>query len=173
MYLVDLLASQKIFLISDYFRSLHKYDKKLDVFLCGSEPKDHNFDLRIQVKRILESRMGCKSFLGEDIKVLKAGVHTDRDLLSIEVKEATESDLIFIFLGSVGTISELTAFALNKDLQKKLVVFNEKKYEKKKSFLNEGPLKMLEKDQIIFYDGSLDKPTQELISSIDKIVSEI
>ena len=115
--------------------------------------------------------MGCEAFLGEDIEALTAPPRPDRNHLVIEVREAADSDLIFMFLGSPGTIAEVTAFAMDKEANPKLVVFNQAKYRGQKSFLNLGPLRLIPPSRIIYYDGDSDSPTVQLASQLDQIVA--
>lgn len=155
---------------NDFFRHLHKHSQ-LNVFLCGSKPNDLRYDLREQVRWLLENKMGCKAFFGEEIEEFKKP-KIDRDHLTIEVKHATQSDLILMFLGSPGTMAEVTAFALNEQVCKKTVVFNNKKYQKAKSFINQGPLKLLPKENVVHYDVESHEPTLELVKHLDLILAK-
>jgi len=115
--------------------------------------------------------MGCDVFMGEDINALAQLPRADRDHLTIEVKEAQQRDLIIMFLQSPGTISELTAFAMTESVNPKLIVFNDVGYKDKKSFLNQGPLRLLRPDQIIYYNAAEDRPTPELVGELDRMVA--
>lgn len=170
MHEIDAAISKTPLLLNDLFRHRHAR-RTLKVFLCGRKPSDRRFDLRIQVKRLLEGRMGCKSFLGEDIAELTETPRPDKDHLTIEVKEAKKSDLIVMFLGSPGTLAEVTAFAMNRDTNKKLVVFNNIKYKNDKSFINLGPLRLLPRENVIFYDPEAETTTAEVVVHLDKILA--
>lgn len=170
-----------------YFQNLLKHQftlHRLKVFLCGQElgeqPHHRHFDKRIQIKRFLNSRMGCDAFLGEDIKEIKKPPTIDADALTIEVKEAVNSDLVFLFLESLGTTAEFTAFVLNEKIVDKLIVFNNEEYKSpaKPSFLTLGPLKVLElrKPGNVFYyspkqlrNGMSDEVTAYLDGAISKV----
>lgn len=156
-------------LINEYLVPLHK-KKKLKVFLCGRRPENKHFDLRLQLKKTLENKMGCIPFLGEDISELKKP-KPSADALTIEVKEAQTSDLVIIFLGAPGTIAELTAFAMDKEINSKLVVFNDNLHKDSTSFINLGPLKLLNKDKIIYYNNQDYSMTKELVDHLDRIVA--
>lgn len=158
-------------LINDYLTPLHRL-KKLKVFLCGRRPENKHFDLRLQLKKVLQNQMGCTPFLGEDISELKK-LKPSADYLTIEVKEAQQSDLIIIFLGAPGTIAELTAFALDKTINKRLIVFNEKRHVNSTSFINLGPMKLLPKERVFYYDNKDNAMTPELKGHMDKLVSAI
>lgn len=170
MYPIDKSLSKIPVLLNDFFRHYHK-KKQLQVFLCGTKPKDPRFDLRKQVKRLLDNRMGCVSNLGEDLTISKELPKLNRNLLTIEVKEAEKSDLIIMFLGSAGTLSELTAFAMNKNTNEKLVIFNDTQYKDQESFINLGPLKLIKPGNIIYYDIQSDSLFTDLISQLDIIVA--
>lgn len=141
-----------LLLATDFFRHLHGLN--LRVFLCGSRLADDEVkDFRRQVQRLLENHMGCSCFLGEDVAGISIGSKTngERDYVEIEVEEAEGSELIIVFLGSVGTVAELTAFALSPKTKSKLVVFNNRQYKDVSSFVNKGPLRKLNQEQIVYY----------------------
>lgn len=168
MHPVDLAVSQIPLLLNDFFKHQHT-NTALSVFLCGRRPEDPHFDLRKQVKRLLETRMGCKAFLGEDIAELKYGPKPNVNHLTIEVREATQSDMVVMFLGSPGTIAEVTAFAMDRKINSKVIVFNDAKFEDSASFVNRGPLKLLSEDQIIYYDATAEVPSVELVRHLDTL----
>ncbi len=170
MYDIDVATSKLPLLLNDFFRHLHS-SRKPKVFLCGKELADRRFDLREQVKRLLQSRMGCSPFLGEDISEFQQAPRPDTDHLSIEVKFAEQSDLIIMFLGSPGTLAEVTAFAMNRNTNRKVVVFNDIKFKDEKTFINLGPLKLLPKGSQVFYDTSLGL-TPEVVMHLDRIVAK-
>ena len=170
MYEIDAIAAKCPFLINDLFQHRHRR-RRLKVFLCGKDPQGRHDDLRLQVRHLLEVRMGCKIFMGEDIEDLAQLPRADRDHLTIEVEQAERRDLIIMFLQSPGTISELTAFAMGESTNPKLVVFNDVQYKDQKSFINKGPLRLLKSEQIIHYDVTGDRPTSELVRQLDRIVA--
>jgi hypothetical protein len=164
------LVPPSTLLLCNFFK--HRFSQaKLRVFLCGRAPGIPHFDLRIQLKRLMSIRMGCKSFLGEDIEAIKDSISADRNHLTIEVDEAKQSDLIVIFLESPGAISELTAFALDRDINPKTVVFNDAKYRNTKSFISLGPLQLLPKDNIVYYTQSSGNHFLGIVSQLDRVVA--
>jgi hypothetical protein len=165
---VDKVLCQLPLLINDFFRHLHRR-YKLRVFLCGRKPGDHRFDLRMQIKALLAGRMGCDPFLGEDIAELHKP-KVDRDHLTIEVQEAIESDLIIMFLGSPGTLAELTAFAMNEHINRKTVVFNDARHKDERSFINLGPLRLLPKGNVVYFDNLSETPSVPLLRQLDVLV---
>lgn len=166
---IDVVTAQLPLLLNDFFKYQHR-NARLSVFLCGRKPEDPHFDLRKQVARLLQHRMGCRAFLGEEIEQLRFGPQPDVNHLTIEVQEATQSDLVVMFLGSEGTLSEVTAFAMSEAINPKVVVFNDIQYRDVDSFVNLGPLRLLRKDQIIYYDVADEIPSVDLVKHLDKIV---
>ncbi len=124
--------------------------------------------------------MGCDAFLGEDIEAIKRPTVIDPNALTIEVDEAVSSDLIFLFLESFGTTAELTAFALDKDIVDKVIVFNDinHKNPSKPSFLTIGPLRLIHKRNprnIFYYSPNLFKNglSPEVTAFMDAMVSRV
>lgn len=126
----------------------------LDVFLCGPERTYVHGDIRTKVKKFLTQKAMVNCFLGEEIEDIRIGKDNH---LKIESEHARNSDVIIVFLGSPGTFAELGAFTLDPIIRERLVVFNDKEYQNKKSFVNDGPLKWLKEYQVIWY-----KPAREL-----------
>lgn len=170
MHPIDAALANVPLLLNDFFRHLHSGTKP-KVFLCGKEPEERHIDLRFQVKRLLANRMGCHGFLGEEIEEFRQ-TQTDSDHLTIEVREAVRSDLILMFLGSPGTIAELTAFVLNPKTNPKILVFNDKEHRGRKSFINAGPLKLLGSDRVVFYDPHEVVPDRNVITQIDRFLAK-
>ncbi|PZM77484.1 MAG: hypothetical protein DKT66_24675 [Candidatus Melainabacteria bacterium] len=159
---------------------LHNPDtsKRIRVFLCGKEVGHRHFDLRARLQKLMNSRMGCETFLGEDLNLELARPKVNKDFLSVEVDEAERADLIVLFLESFGTAAELTAFVMNRKTVSKLVVLNEKKYQNAGGFLNEGPLKLLEKiepGRISYYETNATtgrKLPIQILRCIDRAVAK-
>ena len=161
-------ASKLPLLLSDFFRHLHTQQKrKLVVFLCGQQEGERYFDLRHNIGDFINSKMGCKAFLGEQIEELRINTTPSQNHLSIEVAKAKESKLVVIFLESPGTISELTAFALDEKINPKLLVFNSEQYRDCKSFINLGPLRLLRPDQIVYYDSPNHQKLRAVVAQLD------
>lgn len=163
-------APRPHFLLCDLFK--HLFKRKQKVFLCGSKVEDEFRDLRAQVKLVMKHWMGCSAFLGEDIDRILTTTKVDHDHLTIEIDEAEKSDLIVMFLGSVGTVAELTAFVMTKSIQPKLLVFNDVQFKEEKSFLNEGPIKMLGSEQLVFYNADEPQLTQKMVEHLDRAVAQ-
>ena len=170
MLAFDLLKKES-YLLNDFFKHLHnKY--KLKSFLCGKSTTDLKDDLRVQLMHILKKRMGCKSFRGEDIPNLNDKISEGRNLIDVEIKEARDSDLVILFMNSVGVASELAVFVRDKIINNKLIVFNDNKYENAKSFLNRGPLKLVHKHHLAYYHEDVGLKDMSILNTIDTIIAK-
>ncbi len=78
-----------------------------------------------------------------------------------------------MFLESPGTIAELTAFAMDRRTNPKLIVFNDSKFREVKSFVRLGPLSLLDGDRVIYYDGANARPSAELLLQLDRAVAGV
>src|SRR5690606_22915867 len=65
------------------------------------------------------------------------------DLLSLENLLADSVDAVIMIPESPGSFTELGAFASNEKLRSKLVCVIDEKFKKTKSFINQGPLKLV------------------------------
>lgn len=166
---VDAVVRQLPFLLCEFYRHLWRRHR-FRVFLCGRRPESNQTDFRIQVRRLLNTYMGCDAFLGEDISEFRSSPKPDRDHLTIEIRAAQRSDLIIIFLGSAGTLAEVTAFATNKDINPKLVVFNDVAHAEAKSFINLGPLQLIDRARVIRYEPEAALPSAALIRELDRVL---
>jgi len=149
------------------FENLYRKDVdfSINVFLCGASTskrdtvrdmlnsafkKDAKFNT-VYPEYIFASILGKKGY----------------NLLELEDDLARQVDLIILPLEGIGTYCELGAFAVNKSLLPKIVVINERTYEKYKSFINLGPVDLIKKQKpknVIYYDKGKEKDI------IDKVV---
>jgi len=63
-------------------------------------------------------------------------------------------DVIILPLEGIGTYCELGAFAVNKSLLPKIILINDEKFKKSKSFINLGPIDLIKKNNpnnLIYY----------------------
>ncbi|QKK07598.1 MAG: hypothetical protein HND58_05070 [Planctomycetota bacterium] len=121
----------------------------------------------------MSERFGCNAFLGEDIPEFSAAKpRVSKDHLSIEVEWAERSDLIVMFLGSAGTISEITAFAMTQSINPKLLVFNDERYRSASSFLTQGPLRLLQPTQKHYYANADSILDVEVLRAVDIALSQ-
>lgn len=194
MYTVDKLSSKAVYLLSDVFRSYRlnckptfdkttrKYCAKHDaastsrcfsIFLCGSQ-KTGQLDLRTEVKRFLNNRLLVEAFLGEDIEDMQDPQKKEKSSLDIEIAAAKRCELILIFLGSPGTISEVTAFGMEPDVKNKVHVFNDENFKDKTTFVNLALNNLLSNSQVSYLKGLTDGSciTDKLLKELDAIVAE-
>jgi hypothetical protein len=96
-----------------------------------------------------------------------------KDLLSLENMLASSVDAILLIPESPGSFAELGAFANDERLREKLICLVDKKFKKDKSFINQGPLKLVRqanKHGLIYIDpDDIDKNISEVHSSLKKM----
>jgi len=96
-----------------------------------------------------------------------------KDLLSLENLLADSVDAVVIIPESPGSFAELGAFANDEKLRNKLICIIDKKYKKDKSFINQGPLKLVKKANkhgLIFIDpDDIEKEVENLCTSLKKM----
>jgi hypothetical protein len=129
-----------------YFNNISK--NEYSIFLCGgssiAEAKFRN-DLREYISSV-HTRNIYNIYLPEDIFLELLMGYKKYDSLSLENILAKSVNSIVIPLQSTGTFTELGAFANKEDLKNKLIIINDPKYKKKKSFVNTGPITYLEEN---------------------------
>lgn len=115
------------------------------VFLCGGKGED-SFRNLLHNKLQQQNINNNKFVLAEDaLKWSKAQEFAD-DLLELEKYFAAVVGKIIIISESPGAIAELGSFISDKDIKKKILVVIENKYRKEDSFINNGLLKNLLKE---------------------------
>lgn len=115
---------------------------KTTVFLCGADVHD-NTTGRHKMANLFKKHPRYELLYPEDIfDDLMAG-QGQYSLLVLENILADSVDSIVLFPESPGSFAELGAFANNQRLAGKLICVGEKKYEKKKSFINYGPMRLI------------------------------
>lgn len=113
------------------------------IFVCGRGFNNDDND-SIQSNNREEIRRFYSIY--NDVHVLFAEelwLDLNVDLLSFEHFMAQISDCIILFLESYGTACELGAFTTIDTLNPKLIVYVDKKYRQKNSFINRGPLEKI------------------------------
>jgi len=116
------------------------------VFLCGKSLNAEGCARRTLLEYARRHITWCKFFLAEDaIEALKESGKTP-DLLTIENYLAEYADSILIILESDGAKAELGAFAHEDKLSQKTLVINEPHFRGETSFIQQGPIKKLDKE---------------------------
>ena len=123
------------------------------VFLCGANKDENSMSERRKALMAFskEHLSNVQFFIAERIF---SELKHEGNILDIENDISEFADVVLIVLESEGAFTELGAFSHEK-LRKKLIIINDKKYEKSKSFVNLGPIKAIEeakgKEYIISY----------------------
>jgi len=129
----------------DFYKPLNTF--KTTMFLCGA---DISLTDKMRYKVADEFKNFWNSYWYEIIypeDIFDELLYSSRskDLLSLENLLADSVDVIMIIPESPGSFAELGAFANNEKLRAKIVCLIDEKYKKNKSFINQGPLKLIKK----------------------------
>lgn len=159
---------------NDFYRPVNDY--KTTIFLCGADLKQKD-KIRFQIADILINDLRNSFFYNvifpEDIFDDLLYGSNSQDLLSLENMLADSVDVIAIIPESPGSFAELGAFANDEKLRSKIICIIDKHYKKNKSFINEGPVKLVKKSNkygLIFVDpNNILDSTYNLSSLIKKL----
>ncbi|MFI5452441.1 retron St85 family effector protein [Pedobacter sp. UC225_61] len=170
----------------DIFEPARTY--KISIFLCGKAISDKT-SLRFRIADILENRLWYSGnydlVYPEDIFEELLYSSASSDLLSLENLLADSVDVVVVIPESAGSFAELGAFANNENLRIKMLCILDIKYKRDKSFINQGPVKLVKrtnKDGVVYIDETkLGKSTTGLSAlfslerdtEVDKIVSSL
>jgi hypothetical protein len=148
------------------------YTFKTTVFLCGADINQKD-KIRHQIAQALKWEFWFDIIYPEDIFDELLYSSKTKDLLSLEGLLADSVDAVVIIPESPGSYAELGAFANDEKLRKKLICVVDKKYQKDKSFINQGPLKLVKKENsfgLVFIDPK-EVPTEveKLVNSLKKM----
>ena len=130
---------------------------KTTIFLCGAD-KSQKDKMRFQIAESLTDfwhKHWYDLIYPEDIFDELLYSSQSKDLLSLEGLLAESVDAIVLIPESPGSFAELGAFANDEKLRNKLICIVDDKYKKDKSFINQGPLKLVKnanKHGLIFID---------------------
>lgn len=140
-----MLASEQLKTVSKIIKELifiPLNSKKVTVFLCGADIND-NSKARAKMAAIFDVYPRYEIIYPEDIfDDLLAG-QGQYSLLTLENILAESVDAIVLFPESPGSLTELGAFSNNPRLAEKTIILSEKRFEKKKSFINYGPYRLI------------------------------
>jgi hypothetical protein len=145
---------------------------KTTIFLCGADINQKE-KIRHKIAQALKWEFWFDIIYPEDIFDELLYSSKTKDLLSLEGLLADSVDAVVIIPESPGSFAELGAFANDEKLRKKLICVVDKKYQKDKSFINQGPLKLVKKENsfgIVFIDPK-EVPTEveKLITALKKM----
>ncbi len=149
---------------------------KTTIFLCGADisQKDKiRYKIAEELKQSWPTSFYYDIIYPEDIFDELLFSSKKSDLLSLEGLLADSVDAIVIIPESPGSFAELGAFANDEKLRKKLICLVDIKYKKDKSFINQGPLKLVKKENphgLIFIDpNNIEEEINKLTSSLRKM----
>ena len=151
---------------------------KTTIFLCGADISQKD-KIRYKIAEELKQRWPSSYYYDiiypEDIFDELLFSSKKSDLLSLEGLLADSVDAIVIIPESPGSFAELGAFANDEKLRKKLICLVDIKYKKDKSFINQGPLKLVKKENpyaLIFINpDNIEEEINKLTSSLRKMKS--
>lgn len=144
---------------------------KKTIFLCGKDINDKS-SIRYKIAQALTKSFWYSDsydlIYPEDIFDELLYSSTSTDLLSLENLLADSVDAVVVIPESAGSFAELGAFANNEKLREKMICVIDIKYKRDKSFINQGPVKLVKsvnKDAVIYIEES--KIGTALSSKID------
>ncbi|MEW8348286.1 MAG: retron St85 family effector protein [Candidatus Thiodiazotropha taylori] len=114
------------------------------VFLCGANKAENKIsERRKALLNFSQTNLPhTQFFLAEKVFSLLQDEGHIGNILDIEHKISKFADVIIIILESESAFAELGAFS-HKELRNKIIVINDKKFTKSKSFINLGPIKAI------------------------------
>lgn len=154
----------------DFYKPVNTF--KTNIFLCGADisMKDKlRFKIAEEFKNIWNSYR-YEIIYPEDIFDELLYSSRSKDLLSLENLLADSVDVVLMIPESPGSFAELGAFANNENLRAKIICIVDERYRKDKSFINQGPIKLIKKankNGVIFIDPN------DLSNEMDEIKSAI
>ena len=154
---------------SKFFKPRLKFETT--IFICGADKNDITKN-RYKISELLEGkwiRKWIEFIYPEDIFEELLYSSDSKDLLSLEGLLAKAVDIILMIPESPGSFAELGAFANDENLRQKMVCILDIKYKKHKSFINQGPIKLVKKankSNVIFINFDDMENEIEKISSV-------
>lgn len=145
MSMIKQLRDNELKIVAEIIRDkifVPSFSWKTTVFLCGADLSD-NTTGRHKMAKLFDQNNRYKLLYPEDLfDDLMAG-QGQHSLLVLENILADSVDVIVLLPESPGSFAELGAFANNSRLANKLIFVGQKKYAKKKSFINYGPVRLI------------------------------
>lgn len=154
---------------------------KTTIFLCGADISQKD-KVRYKIAQSLTGFWYKHYFdliYPEDIFEELLYSAQAKDLLSLEGLLADSVDAVVLIPESPGSFAELGAFASDEKLRNKLICVIDIKYKKNKSFINQGPLKLVKNANnhgVVFIDPNEigksiigDKEIDKLTASLKKM----
>lgn len=174
--LVQLLDKEYQFLAKEIKAKFFKPRLRFEttIFICGADKNDTSKN-RFKISELLQDswrKRWIEFIYPENIFEELLYSSESKDLLSLEGLLARTVDIILMIPESPGSFAELGAFANDENLRKKMVCILDTKYKKDKSFINQGPIKLVRKankENVIFIDF---KDLENEIEKIHRAISK-
>lgn len=149
------MSLKSILVLNKIYKEIYRkdVDYTINIFLCGASTAKKT-SLRQSIYEELKSDPRTNVVFPEFLFSSK-NYRGKFNLLKLEDLLAANVDLIILPLEGMGTICELGAFAVNDNLRSKIIVLNSISNRKFKSFINVGPIELIEKENkrnVIWYD---------------------
>lgn len=162
MNIVNTYITSRNKLVKDIFSlaQSNKPKNAYSVFLCGAAGKEASKFRFALGKAIEETQSQSAMFSVYYPETLFSELLYGRakhNLLSLENVLADNVSAVVLPLQSPGTFAELGAFTNNDRLRAKLIVINQNKFRRVRSFVNDGPIALLDKRNVIYDDMKFDK----------------
>ena len=154
---------------------LNLLNDEIDIFLCGGVAPEivmHTKKvLRDYVRDELEKISKYNVWYPE--KLFDYNICEEKsDMLTLEEYLGEHCDMLMLICNSMGTAAELGAFSSNDKTLEKLFVLNGEEYERKDSFIENGPIKKLKRekgsDRIIRYNNE----KTDIMEKIRKVINK-
>ena len=145
------------------------------VFCCGGDERSHPARRELANYVYASKNDRLKNVFCVKAENVAADSEFDElDLLTQEAMIADASDVLILFAESVGSFCELGAFASLPHVRSILAVVEDKKYAGNKSFLNDGPVRMIEMagsplNEVFYADLTCPMKSSELCSYVTNI----
>lgn len=124
--------------------------KKASIFLVGAALSNKKTNVRKNLYDHLKKENGICVYFPESL-LIEAFHSEKKNLLQLENLLAQNVHCVVMCIESDGSIAELGAFVNHKLLRKKLIVILNSKFQKSRSFITLGPVKMLNKNRVIWF----------------------
>lgn len=151
--------------------------REYSIFLCGGRSASalSNRDKIKSEIHALRSKYNYKVFYPETLFVNLLHGHERRDLLSLENLLADSVHAVVLIVESAGALVELGAFSNHEKLARKLVVIVDQKYERDRSFVNLGPVRLLRQKKWgkVIYHGLSGGDIPKLVRLVCDSVREV
>lgn len=153
---------------------LRELDYSINIFLCGSNPNNTDSLRHLIYEEIKDNpryNVVFPEWLFSNLLAMK-----EYNLFDLENDLALNVDAIVLPLEGLGTMAELGAFASFDKLRAKIIVINDQKYRRDRSFITLGPVSVImseDKRNVIYYSqDKLDGLKKKVFNRIKNMSSD-